>query len=455
MRCIEDGCRFTVCAACASAIYIDDGVAFGNERPTCLMQFTDPAVGVPKLYKFVVGEKESDSDNVDASVAKASSENSVNNVSAIRDIDITEIAIGPRQNSSAADPSFPQLRQQSSSTNPNILRITAPLVPTPPPLPPPRLTDYEPLVLRSDTDNSATSAASDETTASASSEPRTIVRQISRVTPAGPPTLYRVVISERLGLELKFDRTLLNSLMDRRQDAVFLFWVFVIAFFTAFLGCRVSPFYTDISVVALWFTVACSLFSLLKAVQSDASSSIIDDHQIAFSRGFYFCCLSILVLIFDAASRHAVESEIVFYGVLVNSKYLLHIVLQVFLWIILLLPAIFLFGHLPRLSTLAHYLLEQIEIHGFGGLGTHDLQSAVFVVVRNATIGSLLWLISWAALSLKSNTIDSARNPVFSLFVGLIVAVGYFFSRLPSDVSILLDFLPVRIQDIISPRPAV
>lgn len=91
-------------------------------------------------------------------------------------------------------------------------------------------------------------------------------------------------------------------------------------------------------------------------------------------------------------------------------------------------PLIHLFGFLPQVNTLVMYLLEQLNIHLFGGsgeltsflfhgLGTANLGASVFDFARSVLIVAGMGGIAYAA--------ELSQPTLLSFFVGMIYCLSY------------------------------
>ena len=65
---------------------------------------------------------------------------------------------------------------------------------------------------------------------------------------------------------------------------------------------------------------------------------------------------------------------------------------------ILFLPVLFTIGLLPQVNTFLMYVLEQTEIHVFGGSATTSLLAAVFTVFRSCLAVALLYGFCYAGI---------------------------------------------------------
>ena len=261
------------------------------------------------------------------------------------------------------------------------------------------------------------------------------------------PTQYELKLgTKKHHLSFIYDRPTISSIVDPKHGFSQLTAVLVLAFFTSFLACRVSSFFEDISQVVLWFVVACAQYSLIKSVGSDPSSSILEDRLIAYSRATYFCTGCVFILIFDKAQSNPSDVTATFYGIPTNNYNLLHACRQIATGYILVLPAIFFFGHLPRITTLLHFLFEQFDIHVFGGYGTISLTAAFLSFAQDVVTGALVWLPCWRALVHSERSSNAARDNLFSLFVALVMAVSFLRSRLPSNISLWRALAPRKLH---------
>ncbi|KAJ8308590.1 hypothetical protein KUTeg_013464 [Tegillarca granosa] len=150
---------------------------------------------------------------------------------------------------------------------------------------------------------------------------------------------------------------------------------------------------------------------------------------------------------------------------------------------ILCFPITFTMGLLPQVNTFVMYLLEQIDMHVFGGNATVSVGAAVYCLIRSLLAVSLLYvpcffavenrlkqmLRAYQALSESMSRLvrehvklcpvggglkacedkDSAQNVVFSIFSAILVAISYHLSRSASDPSVLWKILLMLIKDLV------
>jgi hypothetical protein len=104
-------------------------------------------------------------------------------------------------------------------------------------------------------------------------------------------------------------------------------------------------------------------------------------------------------------------------------------------------------------NTFAMYLLEQVDMHVFGGNATCCLTAALYCVVRSCLAVALLYAFAYGGLSQPKGS----QHFLFSIFCGLLVACSYHLSRSASDPSTVCRLLRNNLwpeEDCARPRPA-
>ncbi|CAF4245156.1 unnamed protein product, partial [Rotaria magnacalcarata] len=94
-------------------------------------------------------------------------------------------------------------------------------------------------------------------------------------------------------------------------------------------------------------------------------------------------------------------------------------------------------GLLPQINTFFMYVLEQIDIHIFGGNATTSLSSAIYCVFRSGL--SVMFLLGFAYGGLSENA--GSQHILYSIFCALIVAFGYHLSRSAANPSVLWQLI--------------
>ena len=65
---------------------------------------------------------------------------------------------------------------------------------------------------------------------------------------------------------------------------------------------------------------------------------------------------------------------------------------------IMFFPVIFLFGLFPQVNTFLLFVLEQLDIHTFGGNAAHSVTGALGAVARSITAVAITYGFCYAAL---------------------------------------------------------
>ncbi|XP_048259849.1 pecanex-like protein 1 isoform X1 [Haliotis rufescens] len=263
-----------------------------------------------------------------------------------------------------------------------------------------------------------------------------------------PKHFYKLWLLKKKFLKIRFDRLALLALLDRSLSVFENIVAVLMAVAVGALGALVLScnFYHDIWIFVFCFIIAGCQYCLLKSVQPDASSPMHGYNRlIVFSRPFYFCLCCGLVLLLDYASDRVGNHPISIYGMpftAVSSLIFARDLLKIF---ILCFPLLFTAGLLPQVNTFIMYMLEQIDMHVFGGNATTGLVASVYCLCRSVFAVALLYGFCYGALlgvgtehtCGKTVEREAAQNVLFSVFCGVLVAVSYHLSRSASDPSVL------------------
>ncbi|VDP86692.1 unnamed protein product [Echinostoma caproni] len=94
----------------------------------------------------------------------------------------------------------------------------------------------------------------------------------------------------------------------------------------------------------------------------------------------------------------------------------------------------------PQIDTALTYMLEQVDIHVFGGSGAASLSSVCFSLLRALiALGICLWFC------LAAIETGNPYHYLFSAFWALQVSLCFFLSRLPSNVSLYATLFPCSV----------
>ncbi|XP_071550449.1 uncharacterized protein pcx isoform X2 [Panulirus ornatus] len=249
---------------------------------------------------------------------------------------------------------------------------------------------------------------------------------------------YKFRICGNKYIKIKFDRLFLLALLDRNVTVLENFICIFLAIFVSILGCIIlhKEFYQELNVFIFCLVMASCQYSLFKSVQPDAASPTHGYNRVVlYSRPVYFiiCCSLILLIQLYLDSSHE-WPRFILYGIDFTKPLLLQQCRDLLLLFTLFFPLIFSLGLLPQVNTFLMYLLEQTDIHVFGGNATTSLTSALYCVSRS--ILTVLFLFGFAYGGLREPEAQT-QHILYSIFCGLIVAFSYHLSRSASDPTTL------------------
>ncbi|XP_066985160.1 pecanex-like protein 1 isoform X3 [Macrobrachium rosenbergii] len=255
-----------------------------------------------------------------------------------------------------------------------------------------------------------------------------------------PQTLqyYKFKLCGNKSVKVKFDRLFLLALLDRNITFVENFICIFLAILVSILGCIIlyEDFYQELNVLIFCIVMASCQYSLFKSVQPDAASPTHGYNRIVlYSRPVYFIlCCSIVLLIQSYLQSENKWPSFVICGIDFTDRVMLRHLRDFFLLFILFFPLIFSLGLLPQVNTFLMYLLEQTDIHVFGGNATTSLTSALYCIGRSVLTVSFLFGFAYGGLY---ETAAQTQHILYSIFCGLIVAFSYHLSRSASDPTTL------------------
>uniref|UniRef100_A0A8C7MZB3 Pecanex-like protein n=1 Tax=Oncorhynchus kisutch TaxID=8019 RepID=A0A8C7MZB3_ONCKI len=253
---------------------------------------------------------------------------------------------------------------------------------------------------------------------------------------AKPKQYYRFWVLPGKWLRVRYDRLALLALLDRNRGVGENVFAVMLASMVAFLGflLLLEGFFRDIWVFQFCLVIASCQYSLLKSVQPDAASPMHGHNWvIVYSRPVYFCLCCALIWVLDLTGRSGHLQPFSLYGVTFFSAHFLLCARDVLIVFALCFPVIFLFGLLPQVNTFLMCLLEQVDMHIFGGTGKTGPNSKIFFV--DVLVASLLYGFCLGAINAPW---EHPHVPVlFSVFCGLLLALSYHLSRQSSDPVIL------------------
>uniref|UniRef100_A0A8C8CCD2 Pecanex-like protein n=1 Tax=Oncorhynchus tshawytscha TaxID=74940 RepID=A0A8C8CCD2_ONCTS len=254
---------------------------------------------------------------------------------------------------------------------------------------------------------------------------------------------YKLKLFPGKWVNILYDRLALLALLDRNQDVVENIAVVFLAFLVAFLGFILLNHgcFKDIWVFQFCVVIASCQYSLLKVRKAFSASfhsplDVFQGHNqiVAYSRAAYFCIFCGLIWILEQMLRRK--------DLPVSTVYVLSVLYST--GITYCFPITFLVGLFPQINTFMIYLLEQIDIHFFGGTAATGLHSAVYSIFRSLTALSLLYGFCFGALK---EPWDEQHTPaLFSGFCGLLVVLSYHLSGQSSDPTVLMSLIKSKLM---------
>ncbi|KAM8860024.1 pecanex-like protein 2 isoform 2-T2 [Spinachia spinachia] len=258
---------------------------------------------------------------------------------------------------------------------------------------------------------------------------------------------YKLKLFPGKVIDLLYDRLTLLALLDRNQDVLENLVAVFMAFLVSFLGFVLLNHgcFKDFWVFQFCLVIASCQYSLLKSVQPDAASPTHGHNQlVAYSRAAYFCIFCALIWMLEQLLRRKDLPVSTLYGVTIVCHDALRFLRDLLVGFTYCFPITFLVGLFPQINTFTIYLLEQVDMHLFGGTAATSLISAVYGLLRSLAALSLLYGFCFGALK---EPWDEQHTPaLFSGFCGLLVVFSYHLSRQSSDPSVLLALVKSKIM---------
>ncbi|XP_077530233.1 pecanex isoform X1 [Haemaphysalis longicornis] len=257
-----------------------------------------------------------------------------------------------------------------------------------------------------------------------------------------PRHYYRFQLFPCKSIKVGFDRLALITVLDRNLTAMENILSVLLAILVAVLGalCLSRGFFQDIYSFLFCFVMASCQYCLLKSVQPDAASPTHGYNRVVlYSRPVYFClCCSLLVLVQCLLDSRVEYPQVTLYGLRLVTEGAVAWARSFLIVFILAFPVTFSLGLLPQINTFVTYLLEQIDMHFFGGSATTGLVSAVYCISRSLAFVVFLFGLAYVALKEGHNP---SQHIMFSLFCGFLVTSCYLLSRSASDPTILWNLI--------------
>ncbi|XP_052857450.1 LOW QUALITY PROTEIN: protein pecanex [Drosophila gunungcola] len=237
--------------------------------------------------------------------------------------------------------------------------------------------------------------------------------------------------------KIAMDRLELLALFDRDLHWLHVLLASLLCTLVACLGAAIlqHDHYKDLCALLFCAVIAGAQYSLVKSVQPDAASPVHGFNKtVAYSRAIYFCLgggMLLLLKRLDTDYGERPPDPVVFFGLRYSPADVVAQLLHALYILLLCFPIIFSVGLCPQINTFLMYLLEQIDMHVFGGNAASSLLGSFLCVVRSVLAVMLLYGPLYGALDEQRGT----QYILFSIFCAMLVPLGYHLSRCASDFS--------------------
>lgn len=254
-------------------------------------------------------------------------------------------------------------------------------------------------------------------------------------------------------IKIRFDRLTLLAVLDRDLTYAETWFCILLASSVSILGSSLLylQLYKDLQAFILCFVMAGSQYSLIKSVQPDTASPTHGYNRIVvFSRPVYFVLVAALILLFHI-NMPKTSVPVTFYGLTFRTITMVTGLRDLLLVFLLCFPLLFGLGLFPQINTFAMHLLEQIDMHIFGGNATCSLGSAVYCVFRSCLAVVFLYGFAYGGLSEEK----TSQRILFSIFCSLLVSTSYHLSRSSSEPGPILNILKAHLWTVDEGIPKV
>ncbi|XP_017045923.1 protein pecanex [Drosophila ficusphila] len=258
--------------------------------------------------------------------------------------------------------------------------------------------------------------------------------------PAAPKSFYKYRFKwcgQEHEFKIAMDRLELLALFDRDLHWMHVLLASLLCTMVACLGAAIlqHDHYKDLCALLFCAVIAGAQYSLVKSVQPDAASPVHGFNKtVAYSRAIYFCLgggMLLLLKRLDTDYGERPPDPVVFFGMRYAPADVVALLLNALYILLLCFPIIFSVGLCPQINTFLMYLLEQIDMHVFGGNAASSLLGSFLCVVRSVLAVMLLYGPLYGALDEHRGT----QYILFSIFCAMLVPLGYHLSRCASDFS--------------------
>ncbi|XP_061376785.1 protein pecanex isoform X4 [Danaus plexippus] len=286
-----------------------------------------------------------------------------------------------------------------------------------------------------------------------------LLEDLDKVNKPKSKSYYKFKLWKWFEIKVTMDRLKLMALFDRNLTFKETFISIMLAVCVAVLGSMVLNlgFYRDIYAFWFCFIMAGSQYSLLKSVQPDSASPVHGfNKMVVFSRPVYFCLCTAILCAVHTQLQDVPQSEdnhertkrcadnantLTIYGVEFRERDFLYVIQEIISKFLLFFPLAFSLGLFPQVNTFIMYLLEQVDMHVFGGNATSSLSAAVYCVFRSFVAICALYGFAYSGLVEGKKSQHQKHNILFSLFCGLLVPIAYHLSRSASDYTLIWNLI--------------
>ncbi|XP_017064218.1 protein pecanex [Drosophila eugracilis] len=258
--------------------------------------------------------------------------------------------------------------------------------------------------------------------------------------PAAPKSFYKYRFKwcgQEHEFKIAMDRLELLALFDRDLHWMHVLLASMLCTMVACLGAAIlqHDHYKDLCALLFCAVIAGAQYSLVKSVQPDAASPVHGFNKtVAYSRAIYFCLgggMLLLLKRLDTDYGQRPPDPVTFFGMRYSPADVVALLLHSLYILLLCFPIIFSVGLCPQINTFLMYLLEQIDMHVFGGNAASSLLGSFLCVVRSVLAVMLLYGPLYGALDEQRGT----QYILFSIFCAMLVPLSYHLSRCASDFS--------------------
>ena len=184
-----------------------------------------------------------------------------------------------------------------------------------------------------------------------------------------------------------------------------------------------SDIYYDLEVFIFCCVIAASQYSLVKSCQPDVNtpvhvrniSSLTSringtfsscqgfNRHTAISRAIYFCLFSSLLLFVNQLKVR--PWTLILFGIKFSHLVVCHMLYNLLSILLLCLPLLFLFGLLPQCSTFCLCILENIDMHFFGGTAMINIPGALYSLTTSTMNFALLSTLGYYGLPIDTSKV--------------------------------------------------